>query len=72
MPNGEINVRAYKTMFVEYPDIVGVKDIGGMLGIGRDKVYLLVRTGEIKKVPCSRSIKVPKAAVIEYVLRCIK
>ena len=58
-------------MFSEYPDVVNVKEVSRMLGIGRDKVYKLVKTGEIQKIPCTRSIKVPKANVIEYILRCI-
>ncbi len=64
-------VNACKTMFTEYPDVVGIKEICGMLGIGRDKAYQLVNKGELIKIPCSRSIKVPKVSVIEYVLRCI-
>ena len=55
MPKKDLYIRAYKRM----------------LGIGRDKVYKLVKTGEIQKIPCTRSIKVPKANVIEYILRCI-
>lgn len=71
MPKKDLYIRTYKIMFAEYPDVVNVKKVSRMLGIGRDKVYKLVKTGEIQKIPCTRSIKVPKANVIEYILRCI-
>lgn len=66
-----LSVGAYKNMFAEYPDVVGIKEIQRMLGIGREKAYSLVRSGELKKIPCLRSVKVPKISVIEYLLRCI-
>ena len=65
------SVNACKSMFTEYPDVVGIKEVCKMLGIDRDKAYQLVNTGELMKIPCSRSIKVPKLSVIEYILRCI-
>ena len=35
-------------MFSNYPDIVGIGDIQKMLKIGRNKVYELLKNGEIK------------------------
>lgn len=49
------SVNACKSMFTEYPDVVGIKEVCKMLGIGRDKAYQLVNTGELMKIPCSRS-----------------
>ena len=66
-----MSVKACETMFAEYPDVVGIEEIRKMLGIGREKAYSLVKSGELKRIPCSRSIKVPKVSVIDYLLRCI-
>lgn len=61
--------KAYNIMFTEYPDIVSVKEIGKMLGIGQKKAYSLVQNGAIPKIPCGRSYKVAKLNVIKYVLQ---
>ena len=45
MPKKDLYIRTYKIMFAEYPDVVNVKEVSRMLGIGRDKVYKLVKTG---------------------------
>ena len=37
----------YKLMFVEYPDIVTVKELQAMLGISRHAAYDLLGEGEI-------------------------
>ena len=66
-----LSVRACNSIFSEYPDVVGIKEICKMLGIGKDKAYELVKNGELRKIPCSRSVKVPKISVIEYILRCM-
>jgi excisionase family DNA binding protein len=60
---------AYRTMFREYPDIVTVKEVCQMLGLGSKKVYRLIRSGEIQRIPCGRTIRIAKVAVIEYVLQ---
>ena len=67
-----LSVRACNSIFSEYPDVVGIKEICKMLGIGKDKAYELVKNGELRKIPCSRSVKVPKISVIEYILRCMQ
>lgn len=41
-------------------------DLGHMLGVGRNKAYELVNTGEVRTVRVGRRILVPKAAVDEY------
>lgn len=61
----------YDAMFRDYPDVVDIKDICRMLGIGKNKAYSLVKADEIKAIPCSKKIKVPKIAVIDYLLRNI-
>ena len=53
-------------MFTEYPDIVGVKDIQKMLGIGKNLAYSLVSGGYIKGITVSNKLRIPKINVIRY------
>lgn len=60
---------AYSIIFKKYPDIVTIKDLAEMLGIGKKKAYALVRTGEIPKIPCCQgSIRIAKYDVIRFVI----
>lgn len=60
----------YKNMYSEYPEILEVKDLCEILGYGKKKVYQLIKEGQLKKIPCGRTIKVAKATVIDFVLQC--
>lgn len=60
---------AYKTIFKDYPDIVGVQDICKMLGIGETKAYRLIKDGTLQRIPCGHTHKVAKITVIDYVLQ---
>lgn len=53
-------------MFTEYPDIVGVKDIQKMLGIGKNLAYSLVSGGYIKGITVGNKLRIPKINVIRY------
>ena len=59
----------YKLMFAEYPDIVTVKDLQTMLGIGRHAAYDLLGDGEISCIRLGNAYKIPKINVIDYVLK---
>lgn len=54
-------------MFETYTDIVNVKGMCLMLGIGRNKAYELIRNGEIRALTVGRLIKIPKKEIIRYV-----
>ena len=41
-----------------------------ILGYGKKKVYQLIKEGQLKKIPCGRTIKVAKATIIDFVLQC--
>jgi excisionase family DNA binding protein len=69
MDNKMSSETAYNSLFRDYPDIVGVKEICKMLGLGSKKVYQLIQDEKIKKIPCGRNIKVAKVSVIDYVLQ---
>jgi excisionase family DNA binding protein len=54
-------------MFSHYPDIMSVNDLRSALGIGRTKAYELIKSGEIKSIKVGKSIKIPKAALLDYI-----
>ena len=57
-------------MFVHYQDVVGVDDLCLMLnGISRKLAYKLLKHGEIQSIKIGREYRIPKAKVIEYLLR---
>ena len=58
----------YRTMYRNYPDVVGVKEVSAMLHISTKKVYQLVKANEIERIPCGRVIRITKIAVIDFVL----
>ena len=59
----------YNVMFVEYPDVVNVKQLQEMLGIGITLAYRLVRENRIKSFKIGREYKIPKANVIAYLIQ---
>ena len=60
--------QAYEIMFTDYPDVVNVKGFSKMLGICSKKAYDLIRSGSIPTIPCSKSYKIAKLDIIEYLL----
>jgi len=67
MKNGQIK-ELYTLMFPDYPDIVDVKQLQGMLGISRHLAYDLIADGYIRGIKIGNAYKVPKVNVINYVL----
>jgi excisionase family DNA binding protein len=55
-------------MFNEYSDIVTVEDLREMLSVGKNAAYTLLNTGEIKAFHYGRVWRIPKQAVIDFVL----
>ena len=55
-------------MFDNFPDILSVTDIMGALDIGRNKAYNLLQTEQIKSIRIGSTYRVPKTALIEFVL----
>ena len=52
--------------FSNYPDVVTPKEIQDMLRIGRNAVYELLKSGEIKSLRIGKKYIVPKSSVIKY------
>ncbi len=59
----------YRMLFRSYPDVVSVEDVSKMLDLSTKKVYQMVKTKQIAKLPCGRIIKITKASVINFVLQ---
>lgn len=53
-------------IFQDYPDVVSIKDLQKMLGIGRNKAYELLRDNTIQSIKIGRDYKIPKIYVIKY------
>lgn len=58
----------YKLFFTEYPDIVTVRQVQGMLGISRHAVYDLLKDGSIRGIKVGNAYKIPKINVIRFAL----
>ncbi len=63
MNNTQLNT---KNIFTNFPDVVKVKDLQKMLGIGRNLAYELISTNEIKSIKSGNLILIPKQNVIDY------
>ena len=53
-------------MFVNYPDVVSVKQLMEMLHIGRSKAYELLQTDTIHHVKVGSHYIIPKKNVIAF------
>ena len=60
---------SYNLMFINYPDVVNVKQLTEMLDIGITLAYRLVREGKIKAFKIGREYKIPKANIIAYLTK---
>ena len=56
-------------MFSQYPDVVSINELMGMLKIGKNTAYFLLREGKIKNIKVGKQYRIPKRYIIEY-LNC--
>lgn len=56
-------------IFKDYPDVVSVEQLMEMLQIGQVLAYRLVKKGTIKSRKVGREYKIPKVAVIAYLMQ---
>ena len=56
-------------MFEQYSDIVTVEELCEMLSIGKNAAYSLLASGQLKAFRHNRVWKIPKGAVIEYIVK---
>ena len=55
-------------MFDEYDDLLNVDDLCSLLSIGKNTAYTLLKEKKIKAFQTGKSWKIPKLAVINYVM----
>ena len=55
-----------QNIFTNFKDVVKVKDLQKMLGIGRNLAYELISTNQIKSIKSGNLILIPKQNVIDY------
>jgi len=53
-------------MFEHYKDVVNIRDLAEMLGVGRNTAYELIKNGDIRAIKVKTQIRIPKEAVIDY------
>ena len=51
------------------PLVLKVKDLPPLLKVGRNTAYELVRSGQIHSVKVGRVYRIPRNAVIDYLLK---
>lgn len=56
-------------LFEEYPELVSVKGLMNMLGIGRVLAYRLISDKKVKAVKIGREYKIVKNSVIALIQR---
>lgn len=56
------------SMFNNYEEMITIDDVCEMLSIGRNAVYTLLSTQQIKAFRIGRVWKIPKLSVEEYIL----
>lgn len=55
-------------MLQEYKDIMTVLDVAEALSVGKNRIYELLESGELKAFRLGKVWKIPKVAVQEYIL----
>ena len=63
MNNTNLNIQ---NIFINFKDVVKVKDLQKMLGIGRNTAYELIATNKIKSIKSGNLILIPKQNVIDF------
>ncbi|HBI61480.1 MAG TPA: excisionase [Lachnospiraceae bacterium] len=56
-------------MLEQYQDILSVFDVAEVLFIGKNRVYELLEKKELKGFRIGRVWKIPRDALLEYILR---
>lgn len=56
-------------MFEEYRDLLTLEELCEALSIGKNQAYQLVSSGELSCMRTGRTWKIPKPALIDYVLK---
>lgn len=55
--------------FEDFPQVMTVEELAAALRIGRNAAYQLVRDKAIRAIKVGRSIRIPRAALVEFLDR---
>ena len=58
----------YTSMLTDFEDVMSVSDVCRALHLGRNSVYKLLNSGEIKSIRLARKHLIPRIAVIDYLV----
>ena len=53
-------------MLEMFPDILTVKQLQGILSIGRSTAYSLLHSGRLKYITIGKQIRIPKKFLLDY------
>lgn len=56
-----------KEMFTEYDEILSIEDVMEILHIGKNSVYSLLKSNEIRNIRVGKRYIVPKQSVISFI-----
>ena len=56
-----------KEMFTEYDEILSIEDVMEILHIGKNSVYSLLKSNEIRNIRVGKRYIVPKQSVINFI-----
>ena len=56
-----------KEMFTEYDEILSIEDVMEILHIGKNSVYSLLKSNEIRNIRVGKRYVVPKQSVINFI-----
>lgn len=61
-----------KEMFANYPDLLTTKQAKTLLHIANNKMYDLLKNGEIESMRIGKSHRITKSSIIDYVKRSMR
>lgn len=63
-------LRNSQLIFTKYNDVVNIKDLQKMLGIGRNLAYKLIKEQKIEHIKVNKRIYIPKQNVVNFLFNC--
>lgn len=57
---------AYRIMFKDYPDVLNIDEMCGILGVSTKTGYQLLKDGKIQNLKVGRSYRIPKIHLMTY------
>lgn len=59
-------VDAYKSMLLDYPDVLNVEQLAQILGVSTKTTYQLIREKKIQTLKVGKALRIPKVFVFKY------